>query len=1287
MLVDYLFKMSSGSSGDELDTELPLKQSTTTTSQPDSIEDDKDISLDLIDMSPSLNNNNNNNNNNHKNHSQSQSILDLNNLNDEYHQQQTNDIQLKRKYETTTPVTSASPTFNNNHTNHHMPISNHNSTSQSQQLYFDFNNTNVSGAAGGENKLKKIKQENENMVIPVTSSPRRVTPPDVASFNNYFQDNENSPVTSSPSRRVTSSTMSASQAQLHYYHELMQANQHHQQNSQKIEANLNIRLRLADHEKLLSPESLKLREQFQREQSSQQNKPSPQGMMVPFPSTATTAAVFVTEEMIAKAGAARFAQHQFDETGKPSPLFMIELLKKRLAEKKNENEEISVENVMTMVREMESMPGVIPNEISIRECPGLGVIGVFAQQEIRAGQRLGPFKGKWASIPTVSVGYAWQINAGEGGSSGWLDGALDNTNWIKFIRIVYNPLTKINIEHTLQGGVLWYRAIDDIAPGEELIMGPRVTLQLADLIIADQSDRETAEIGEDEREIGDEEDVTTQCPLCRDSFHFEKLDEHYAVAHSHDFKNFKLKSEFKNKKFPCETCSKTFPDAVTLQRHIRKHHLGARAHPCPTCGKAFNSSSGLKQHMHIHSSYKPFECEVCFKAYTQFSNLCRHKRMHAACRMRIKCDKCGQLFNTTTSLSKHRRFCESTSRTPALYEPPAEMPMSNIPAVMGANNPYRFFLQHRPPTSLPFFPPNFNPYPLFHPSAAGSHPPGTPGQFNNPFLFNRIPQLPREASPAGSQQGSSSREDDMAQHHRTTRPPSTADRTPEQQNHKPVIPPPVISIPDRFTPPRNNSAKVSPPMAEEASSRLRPSPSRPSFNNPREQMPSTRQKNRSPPIPATSTNDESANSVRSDEDDEDITLPHDLSLRSTPNTVEVVENSKEKPTENENEKSQTTVSEQPLDLTMRKQDFTKPESPVEVSEDYSSKKRKLESPPQIQKQATVVSDDNDSNKSNDIEMSPSPREELSPPQQKIMEKNSTPQATLNNQPMAYPQPINPRLYNVMCRPPNFLGFPPPPGHSNTTPDRLLPTQAPHFGPPRGFPFLNHPLRPTFDMLRSTQLPTDFGNTVKPFQDVMHQNNSGKLKDRYACKYCAKVFPRSANLTRHLRTHTGEQPYKCKYCERSFSISSNLQRHVRNIHNKEKPFKCPLCERCFGQQTNLDRHLKKHEADDGSMVGEVADSPGSSNENDRDNYFDEIRSFMRKVECSGDAYANHMYTTPPHHLHPLDVGKDENDESSRLNVLDNDLGNRSSLSSPYLINVKQEKEELLNNNDQPIEIIT
>jgi len=83
--------------------------------------------------------------------------------------------------------------------------------------------------------------------------------------------------------------------------------------------------------------------------------------------------------------------------------------------------------------------------------------------------------------------------------------------------------------------------------------------------------------------------------------------------------------------------------------------------------QAFATSSGLKQHQHIHSSVKPFQCEVCLKAYTQFSNLCRHKRMHADCRQQIKCADCGQAFSTTTSLSKHRRFCDGVLHRAGAY--------------------------------------------------------------------------------------------------------------------------------------------------------------------------------------------------------------------------------------------------------------------------------------------------------------------------------------------------------------------------------------------------------------------------------------------------------------------------------------------------------------------------------------------------------------------------------------------------------------------------------------------
>lgn len=202
--------------------------------------------------------------------------------------------------------------------------------------------------------------------------------------------------------------------------------------------------------------------------------------------------------------------------------------------------------------------------------------------------------------------------------------------------------------------------------------------------------------------------------------------------------------------------------------------------------------------------------------------------------------------------------------------------------------------------------------------------------------------------------------------------------------------------------------------------------------------------------------------------------------------------------------------------------------------------------------------------------------------------------------MLFPQPIHPMMLEAMYRvqggdkvPRLPLPYPPSPGY------------------PQRYPFLStNMLSPPvnnvpFDMLRN---PPSAPTTPKVFDPA-----SGKPKDRYACKFCGKVFPRSANLTRHLRTHTGEQPYKCRYCERSFSISSNLQRHVRNIHNKEKPFKCPLCERCFGQQTNLDRHLKKHEADGPTILDERNLQRRNLGRNlSEESYFEEIRSFMGKV---------------------------------------------------------------------------
>lgn len=215
----------------------------------------------------------------------------------------------------------------------------------------------------------------------------------------------------------------------------------------------------------------------------------------------------------------------------------------------------------------------------------------------------------------------------------------------------------------------------------------------------------------------------------------------------------------------------------------------------------------------------------------------------------------------------------------------------------------------------------------------------------------------------------------------------------------------------------------------------------------------------------------------------------------------------------------------------------------------------------------------------------------------LMPSSPSPVPSLSpSPPMAYPKAINPMLLGAYLQ------------------------QHQHHHPafPRPFPFLGQLPRPLDLLSGELSFNKNFHNRLMsagagyiPPTHTKSSHANGKVKDLHKCEFCYKIFPRSANLTRHRRTHTGEQPYQCKYCERSFSISSNLQRHVRNIHNKEKPYSCHLCERRFGQQTNLDRHLKKHETDGNCL--NAGDSPSSNDMSRDESYFDEVREYFSRFQ--------------------------------------------------------------------------
>ncbi|KAL1465632.1 hypothetical protein WDU94_005185 [Cyamophila willieti] len=84
---------------------------------------------------------------------------------------------------------------------------------------------------------------------------------------------------------------------------------------------------------------------------------------------------------------------------------------------------------------------------------------------------------------------------------------------------------------------------------------------------------------------------------------------------------------------------------------------------------------------------------------------------------------------------------------------------------------------------------------------------------------------------------------------------------------------------------------------------------------------------------------------------------------------------------------------------------------------------------------------------------------------------------------------------------------------------------------------------------------------------------------YSCQYCRKEFRSNADLTRHVRCHTGERPYTCEHCSKSFSQSAHLRRHLLTHPDKASEHKCPVCDKSYPLKLQLIGHMAVHSKKD------------------------------------------------------------------------------------------------------------
>ena len=92
------------------------------------------------------------------------------------------------------------------------------------------------------------------------------------------------------------------------------------------------------------------------------------------------------------------------------------------------------------------------------------------------------------------------------------------------------------------------------------------------------------------------------------------------------YQNSKVSKEFKDNKYKCEICNKSYRLKNSYQKHLLTHKT--KKFKCDKCHASFCFNSKLKRHNLIHTDIKDFKCNICDTAFNLKYNLKVHMRIH-----------------------------------------------------------------------------------------------------------------------------------------------------------------------------------------------------------------------------------------------------------------------------------------------------------------------------------------------------------------------------------------------------------------------------------------------------------------------------------------------------------------------------------------------------------------------------------------------------------------------------------------------------------------------------------